>query len=35
MDYLAQQRIGIESCLTSNIQTSTVASGRASAQNVP
>lgn len=26
MDYLAQQRIGIESCLTSNIQTSTVAS---------
>lgn len=26
MDFLAQQRIGIESCLTSNIQTSTVAS---------
>ena len=26
MDYLAQQRIGIESCLTSNIHTSTVAS---------
>jgi hypothetical protein len=26
MDYLAEQRIGIESCLTSNIQTSTVAS---------
>ena len=26
MDYLAQNRIGIESCLTSNIQTSTVAS---------
>ena len=24
MDYLAAQRIGIESCLTSNIQTSTV-----------
>ncbi|MRS16032.1 adenosine deaminase [Enterobacteriaceae bacterium RIT691] len=26
MDFLAEQRIGIESCLTSNIQTSTVAS---------
>lgn len=26
MDYLAEHRIGIESCLTSNIQTSTVAS---------
>ncbi|HAC7579165.1 TPA_asm: adenosine deaminase family protein [Salmonella enterica] len=26
MDFLVQQRIGIESCLTSNIQTSTVAS---------
>lgn len=26
MDYLAEKRIGIESCLTSNIQTSTVAS---------
>ncbi|PLM41681.1 adenosine deaminase, partial [Klebsiella michiganensis] len=26
MDYLAAQRIGIESCLTSNIQTSTVPS---------
>ncbi|GAL07801.1 adenosine deaminase [Photobacterium aphoticum] len=26
MDYLAQHKIGIESCLTSNIQTSTVAS---------
>ena len=26
MDYLAENRIGIESCLTSNIQTSTVAS---------
>ncbi|HBM9255921.1 TPA: adenosine deaminase [Citrobacter freundii] len=26
MDYLAERRIGIESCLTSNIQTSTVAS---------
>ncbi|HIF9429925.1 TPA: adenosine deaminase [Photobacterium damselae] len=26
MDYLAQNKIGIESCLTSNIQTSTVAS---------
>lgn len=26
MDFLAQQRIGIESCLTSNIQTSTIAS---------
>jgi adenosine deaminase len=25
MDFLAEQRIGIESCLTSNIQTSTVA----------
>ena len=24
MDFLAEQRIGIESCLTSNIQTSTV-----------
>lgn len=24
MDYLAQHRIGIESCLTSNLQTSTV-----------
>lgn len=26
MDYLAEHRIGIESCLTSNVQTSTVAS---------
>lgn len=26
MDFLAAERIGIESCLTSNIQTSTVAS---------
>ena len=26
MDFLAEQRIGIESCMTSNIQTSTVAS---------
>ena len=26
MDFLASERIGIESCLTSNIQTSTVAS---------
>lgn len=26
MDFLAEQQIGIESCLTSNIQTSTVAS---------
>lgn len=26
MDFLAEQRIGVESCLTSNIQTSTVAS---------
>jgi len=26
MDFLAEQRIGIESCLTSNIQTSTVPS---------
>ncbi|HEV7127813.1 MAG TPA: adenosine deaminase, partial [Ktedonobacterales bacterium] len=26
LDYLAEQRIGIESCLTSNVQTSTVAS---------
>lgn len=26
MDFLAEQRIGIESCLTSNVQTSTVAS---------
>lgn len=26
MDYLAKYRIGIESCLTSNMQTSTVAS---------
>jgi adenosine deaminase len=26
MDFLAEQRIGIESCLTSNIQTSTVSS---------
>ncbi|WP_087023246.1 adenosine deaminase [Thaumasiovibrio subtropicus] len=26
MDYLAEQKIGIESCLTSNLQTSTVAS---------
>ena len=26
MDFLAEHRIGIESCLTSNIQTSTVAS---------
>ena len=26
MDFLAKHRIGIESCLTSNIQTSTVAS---------
>ncbi len=25
MDFLAEQQIGIESCLTSNIQTSTVA----------
>ena len=26
MDYLAEHQIGIESCLTSNIQTSTIAS---------
>nr|MCX3331067.1 adenosine deaminase [Bacillus pacificus] len=26
LDFLAQKRIGIESCLTSNIQTSTIAS---------
>ncbi len=36
LDFLAQQRIGIESRLTSNIRISTVASpGRSSAQNLP
>jgi hypothetical protein len=29
MDFLAEQRIGVESCLTSNIQTSTVGDGNA------